>query len=1147
MKADITRSTFNKNKKYTKVNAQQGRIQVDADWNEQLDIQEHFNKTILCDLVGKTGTPIEDNGFEISPTVGKAATPSFTIGKGRYYVDGIICENNSNNLDAQDQEDLLYSPLFEQLFADMIKKYSILSTVPSIGSKNYGYYVVYLDVWQRHITSLEDPDLQEVALGRTDTTTRTKNVWQVKTLLCDDIINAQKAIAEFERPIPCERGTLQVKLKESSDSDSSGGIPTGYSGDENRLYRVEIHSCEKGGSEQSVTFKWSKENAIVAAKISEVSVSEDISGSTSDSLLMSITIENSGKADDLYTSNDDQWIELTDDYHELWNIPGSMLLIDAVEAVPQENKSILKVKVKKDIEESSDPLLYHIVNKSVLINSDDNSDDKRVLKNPTVRRWDAFRTIADADMTKDAKYLDLDAGIQLRFDGGAYTRGDYWLIPARTITKNIEWPTDGDEPVALPSAMEHHYCSLALLHYFEDELAVVCDYRNFFPAGTSTALNFYYVSGDGQKITPKNVLLADPLLDVDLSDVDLSDVDSWVPLWLCVGAKIGAIAIEENFQDRFFVRFKIEDVNDDAVGLLVYENARGYVLPKDPNTDHYVDVHFEAGVAKCGWVFRPTAEWNKGTPNEVKFTPGKQRVSASLWKIGSGEDADSACLVAPVYFNATFAPPELRYVSDGPPEIDVDGNVFYDLAARLEVAGEPLCSIHQSLWNVHVRFEIVTADQAGILDPSGQSDRCIISEPVDGLVSCVWRLDATFPYQQVKAQLVDAINLLSRDRITFGSELFFKATLPSLSSNNADNLAISGVISLNFPSDSGVEPLISTSIFHTLNTGVPPAIILSLLPSTDSPVSNTLDVDSFDDFCLYNWVNTSLGRNSMFPRFKAVNVTKTSFQILMEPPYPQPNQTRYLRWWAIPAQPKDPQMGAVDLVKMGPRIEIKDSEGNDLSGYLSLSTTFVVKVLDTNKNTDNITVMLKIYPTSIGVAGCCMSEGIPLSRVDSKKSPDELGNIFEMSVTLTLIRITVTDNSKNPSVPVFSKSIDDDNYKDLSALLFSAEDLTMSFDYTYKPHPNFGDSTLTKRVIFRKSGKEADQALVANKPLASISTPQVSSEMTSADQGFIGSKTGKVFHLASCRSLPAEQNRVYFNSRQNAIDAGYTACSICKP
>src|SRR5207247_837956 len=40
----------------------------------------------------------------------------------------------------------------------------------------------YLDVWQRHLTALDDPLIREVALGGPDTTTRAQVVWQVRVL-----------------------------------------------------------------------------------------------------------------------------------------------------------------------------------------------------------------------------------------------------------------------------------------------------------------------------------------------------------------------------------------------------------------------------------------------------------------------------------------------------------------------------------------------------------------------------------------------------------------------------------------------------------------------------------------------------------------------------------------------------------------------------------------------------------------------------------------------------------------------------------------------------------------------------------------------------------------------------------------------------
>ena len=50
---------------------------------------------------------------------------------------------------------------------------------------------------------------------------------------------------------------------------------------------------------------------------------------------------------------------------------------------------------------------------------------------------------------------------------GTFRTGDYWVIPARTATGEIEWP-----PFAIPNTapvpqpprgIKHHYCRLALL------------------------------------------------------------------------------------------------------------------------------------------------------------------------------------------------------------------------------------------------------------------------------------------------------------------------------------------------------------------------------------------------------------------------------------------------------------------------------------------------------------------------------------------------------------------------------------------------------------------------------------------------------------------------------------------------------------
>ncbi len=50
---------------------------------------------------------------------------------------------------------------------------------------------------------------------------------------------------------------------------------------------------------------------------------------------------------------------------------------------------------------------------------------------------------------------------------------------------------------------------------------------------------------------------------------------------------------------------------------------------------------------------------------------------------------------------------------------------------------------------------------------------------------------------------------------------------------------------------------------------------------------------------------------------------------------------------------------------------------------------------------------------------------------------------------------------------------------------------------------------------------------------------------TRVDQSYIGNLNSKKFHTPDCASLPGKQNRVEFDSYQEAIQAGYSPCGSC--
>jgi hypothetical protein len=172
MKGDFSKIRNSKKheqeKNYRKVLFQQGRVLTDPDWNDQVDIQVSHDTKSLRDIIGKNGVPFElKDSFKITPLEGKR----YTIGKGRIYVDGILVEN-FYDVEAAFQPNLPSNE--DPLIGGVGNRAS--EAIP----KEPGIYLAYLDTWYRHVTFIEDPDIQESALGGPDTTTRSQVVWQVK-------------------------------------------------------------------------------------------------------------------------------------------------------------------------------------------------------------------------------------------------------------------------------------------------------------------------------------------------------------------------------------------------------------------------------------------------------------------------------------------------------------------------------------------------------------------------------------------------------------------------------------------------------------------------------------------------------------------------------------------------------------------------------------------------------------------------------------------------------------------------------------------------------------------------------------------------------------------------------------------------------
>lgn len=446
MSFDCSRFTFNAWHDFLGVVMQQGRVQLDADWNE---FSAQLMRRIQAGTLDTFGEPVvprvTPDGFRIEANGG-----ALTIGVGRIYVDGLLAENHGTG-------PLRWDALLAEQTGSIALDYRAQPYYPQPPTlPGGGPHLVYLDVWQREVNHLQYPDLVEKAVG-VDTTARLQTVWQVKllsnvgTALC---ATPDEDIPGWDSVTAASGARLTTSTGPVADTPNPCLIPPsgGYKGLENQLYRVEIHH---GGNRAAATFKWSRDNATVASRVSHINAARD-----------RLVVDSIGR-DAVLGFNDGDWIEVTDDIRELHGEPGVMARIAQGGGVDDATRTlILEAALPAglfpgDAQEQTDPL-----------------------RNTRLRRWDQSGRVLRADGTL---YIDLDVssdgliplppvgtalfleyGILVNFDldagGGDFHVGDYWSFAARTADASIELLDQ-----APPRGIHHHYARLAIVSFPDTE------------------------------------------------------------------------------------------------------------------------------------------------------------------------------------------------------------------------------------------------------------------------------------------------------------------------------------------------------------------------------------------------------------------------------------------------------------------------------------------------------------------------------------------------------------------------------------------------------------------------------------------------------------------------------------------------------
>jgi hypothetical protein len=447
---------------YSGVLAQQGRLLLDAELNEQHAIVLDYLRRLTTDLIGPFAGPVYQAGFAVEPVLTDGKCRSVRLGRGHYYVYGLRCQ----------------APAPHQLARQEL----------AIG-EHEAPFLVYLVVWEQAVSAIQEPGLIDPALsaGVPDTTRRGQVRWHPaaarklpdrdEDLTGMDRESIIRAFHEYNAD-PRRRPTLGARAHSGAEPVTGPGtapVPWGYRGVENQLYRVEVH---RGGDAEEATFKWSRDNGSVEFGLESLTEPDGEGVRTATLQRLWYDTQQGLEVGD--------WVELVDDHWAPLGTPPPLLQVQGISLAARQ----------------------------VMLQDSDSRRAFGAALHPLLRRWDqqpdsqapnhgipvqqAYRT-----------WFELEDGVQIRFEAPAarYERGDFWQIPARTAISDVLWPQSRDEqpaPLAvLPDGPPRYLAPLALVRQLPGnpaDLRVLFGYRASEPDGPP---------GPGQPTVQHEALLAD--------------------------------------------------------------------------------------------------------------------------------------------------------------------------------------------------------------------------------------------------------------------------------------------------------------------------------------------------------------------------------------------------------------------------------------------------------------------------------------------------------------------------------------------------------------------------------------------------------------------------------------------------------------
>jgi DNA-binding beta-propeller fold protein YncE len=511
MPGDYSRKTFDSRKHYVGVLEQQGRVRLDSDANEELDIRLHLAETQATDVIGGCAVPKNNAGFGLSTSPDAS---DLLLSPGRLYVEGRLCELEAEAIAAELQRGNSDRVVLPSLYADgrlwsadqwvsiaagaqtrTVRVVSVAAqertlTVSGLpggfpsGAVHIRRATSYLT--QPHYpavgTSVSSPPASPPSSPPSGNALQLSDgdyvaylqVWDREVTALEDPRIREVALGGpdtttrlqniwqvrlFGLPAssPAARATCDDRVPAWVQSVAR---PTGRLNVRTVVPSPPANPCELPPG----TGYRRLENQLYRV---EVHAGGDRAGATfkwsrdngtAVTSIISVSgtrivVADTGK-DRFLSFEGLQWAEIYDDESELSNDPRPLVEIQSVNPDTREivvNTSLAALESRTGLR---------------------------------LRRWDQRGGTAGVNgVSMPAGWIELEDGVQVRFSAGTYRSGDYWLIPAR-VGRDVEWPpyeVPNLNPIEQPPhGIRRRYCRLAMLHVDNGQIRVE-DCRDTFP------------------------------------------------------------------------------------------------------------------------------------------------------------------------------------------------------------------------------------------------------------------------------------------------------------------------------------------------------------------------------------------------------------------------------------------------------------------------------------------------------------------------------------------------------------------------------------------------------------------------------------------------------------------------------------------